>query len=182
MKGCNTVNGIESALMMEAMRLEGLYFQDMTLEESPQILDVLKDWGECVNPTVEHASFRELEPDGEAFGEYHMPTKSISLVIEGLTDNTICHEMIHHYENELDELDESIAQYLTIKLWEKLRPAIPDLEDRVLKHLELTEHRTLENDGGRHDVLFLLKSYDIDVQTGMPLGTTFGYGYDTQAS
>jgi hypothetical protein len=171
------MNNVERGLLFKAMELEGLYFQDMTLEESPQILGVLDKWGERENPTVEHASFHVLQPDGETFGEYYEPDKSISLVLEELTEGTICHEMIHHYEHELNELDKSLAQYLTVKLWQKLASVIPDLESRVLKHLEVTEHRKIEIDGGRHDVLFLLKSYDIDIRLGTPLGTTFGYGY-----
>lgn len=172
--------GIANALMHEAIRLEGLYFQDMTLEEYPQILDTLNEWGVFVNPTVEHVHFHELEPDNSGtFGIYDRRAKSISLLLNGLTESTLCHEMIHHYENELNELDDSICQYLAIKLWQKLSPTIPDLESRVLKYIEATEHRNLENEGGQHDVLFLLKSYDIDVRLGIPLGTTFGYGYES---
>lgn len=173
--------GIADALMFEAMKFEGLYFQDMTLEEYPQILEVLDEWGVRMNPTIEHAHFYALEQDSDGTtGVYDKRDKSIGFVLDGLTANTICHEMIHHYEYELDELDESLRQYLTIKLWQKLSPQIPNLESRVLKHIEATEHRKLENEGGQHDVLFLLKSYDIDMRTNVPLGTTFGYGYGPQ--
>ena len=30
--------------------------------------------------------------------------------------------------------------------------------------------------GGLHDVLFLLKSFDLDIRKGYDLGTVFGYG------
>lgn len=171
--------GIADALMVEAIQLEGIYFQDMTLEGYPQILEVLDRWGIRMNPAIEHAHFYVLEQDGDGTtGAYNKRDRSMGFVLDGLTVNTICHEMIHHYEYELDELDESLRQYLTIKLWQKLSPQIPDLENRVLKHIEATEHRKLQNEGGQHDVLFLLKSYDIDTQLSVPLGTTFGYGYN----
>lgn len=172
----------EYALLLEAMKLEDLFFQDMTLNEFPKILEVLDEWGWRHNPTIEHVRFTNLEsePDGDTFGEYDRRTKTISIAPEHAASD-LCHEMIHHYENELDELSESLRQYLAIKLWQRMYLTIPDLEDRVQAHLEVVGHRDLENVGGQHDVLFLLKSYDIDIQLGLPLGTTFGYGYDSQA-
>ena len=183
-----------------AVQYECAEFTDMTLDDYPEILHVVDEWGQGGNPTVEVAEFYELTEetarlhgcdnyDKGTFGFTRARQKkekegeeevspSIGVVRTGNLEElhqTLAHEMIHHLENELNNLNEAYCQYLTVKLWEKLSPMTPDLERRVLEHLEYSKLTNMEKECGQHDMLFLLKSYDIDLANGWTLGTTFGY-------
>ena len=53
---------------------------------------------------------------------------------------------------------------------------IPRLDEILENHAHALNQHILYADGGKHDVLFLLKSLDLDMRMGYPLGTVFGYG------
>ena len=50
------------------------------------------------------------------------------------------------------------------------------LNQRIRDHLQIANQRNYAQNVGMHDLLFLLKSFDIDLQRGYKLGTVFGYG------
>ena len=119
-----------------------------------------------------------LLDDPELKGHYDHKTKVLSVLLEG-NDTlipTLMHEMIHYYERTLDSINPSLKQYVLVHVWPYVAERIPDLEQRAQKHLEMTGHRELENAGGPHDLLFLVKSYELDIRNDYTLGTVFGYG------
>ena len=59
---------------------------------------------------------------------------------------------------------------------EDLKTKIPKLDDIISSHAHLLTGSTIYYRGGLHDILFLLKSFDLDIRMGYPLGTVFGYG------
>ena len=99
-------------------------------------------------------------------------------------DNVLLHEMIHGYEHLIDECA-AYSQFhdvVLLCLYNHLKPQISDLDERILSHAHIFNGIDITHRGGKHDVLFLLKSYDLDLRRGQPLGTVCGYGRDAQGT
>ena len=102
----------------------------------------------------------------------------------------LLHEMIHMHESYINDLDDDYYRdVLYWALYKRLRTRIPDLEEIIEKHICLASRShglqgkeiffSQVNDiifCGGHDVLFLLKSLDLDVAMGYPLGTVLSHG------
>lgn len=67
-------------------------------------------------------------------------------------------------------------------LYKSLKNRIDDLDDRIEAHGHLLNEQQIYSRGGSHDILFLLKSYDLDLKKGYKLGTVFGYGYADESA
>jgi hypothetical protein len=65
-------------------------------------------------------------------------------------------------------------------LYRDVRKRISKLDEIIDGHVHMLMGSTLFADGGLHDILFLLKSFDLDMKKGCPLGTVFGYGRDNE--
>lgn len=91
-------------------------------------------------------------------------------------DDVILHEMIHLHEAVIDGLPTYFRDVLLYCLYKDLCDKVPDIDDRIEAHGHILNESNLSNIGGRHDILFLLKSFDLDLSMGYPLGTVFGYG------
>ena len=91
-------------------------------------------------------------------------------------DDVILHEMIHLHEAVLDGLPTYFREAVLYCLYKTLRDKIPNIDDRIEAHGHILNESNLSEIGGRHDILFLLKSFDLDLSMGYPLGTVFGYG------
>ena len=50
----------------------------------------------------------------------------------------------------------------------------------ITGHAHLLTGSTIYSSGGLHDILFLLKSFDLDIRMGYPLGTVFSYGREEE--
>ncbi len=172
--------------LFEAMRLEALYFTDMTLEDYPALTAILDERGDYGHtPHIEYVRFApiELAPpdwvDDDTLGAYYNETKTI-FFRDGMSVSSLCHEMTHYYEHFfMEEAKEKpgILQWLTVQLWQKVNAVVDGLDVAAQDFLELTYHKEeIEADGGGHDLLFWLKCLDIDIALGLPLETTFGYG------
>lgn len=61
-------------------------------------------------------------------------------------------------------------------LYHDLRSKIEDLDRRMERQGHIVMQEELAQFGGVHDLLFLLKSFDLDLRMNYPLGTVFGYG------
>lgn len=182
---------VDFALRRLAILAEDEYFGDLTLRDYPgitEILDYAGDFGSI--PSIEHVALFSIGTfdDSDTTGCYDRDTKSITLAPEdggGISYNNLLHEMIHFYIHELEgdrkdvggnpRPDQSLKQYISVKLWLKLSESVPDLDQMAQEFLEITDHGDLERMGGEHDLLFFLKSLDLDVRCGYPLGTVFGY-------
>ena len=189
-------DNVDFALRRLAIQAEDEYFGDLTLRDYPGITAKLAeeydDGGYLLHlPSVEHVALFSIGTfdDGDTTGCYYRKTKSITLATEdggGIPYNNLLHEMIHFYIHELEgdradesgssRPDQSLKQYIAVKLWLKLSESVPDLDQRAQDFVELTDHDELEHKGGEHDLLFFLKSLELDVKCGYPLGTVFGYG------
>ena len=91
-------------------------------------------------------------------------------------DAVILHEMIHLYEGVVNELPLFYHDMLYWALYDDLSKKIEGLDGAIKQHAHLLNESSLYNAGGLHDILFLLKSFDLDIRKGYELGTVFGYG------
>ena len=108
-----------------------------------------------------------VEDLGGSLGRFSPLEYKLSIAPECMErDDVIAHEMIHLHEAVLDGLPTYYHDAVLYCLYKDLRSKIPDLDDRMEAH------------GGRHDILFLLKSFELDLRMGYKLGTVFGYGMD----
>lgn len=114
-------------------------------------------------------------------GQFNCKDYSLTVAPEYLTDDSvILHEMIHMYEFVLNLFPLFYHDAVLWCLYRKLMCQIPDLNNRIEAHGHILNSRSIANRGGTHDVLFLLKSLDLDLQKGYKLGTVFGYGMAQQ--
>ena len=120
---------------------------------------------------------------GEGFsGECNTANMTITIAPESAEDdNVLLHEMIHAFEHLIDRLRSysQLHDVVLLCLYNDLKPKIPDLDGRIIHHAHLETGVGITEDGGRHDVLFLLKSFDLDLRLGRPLGTVCGYERDS---
>ena len=101
---------------------------------------------------------------------------SVLTVEPDADDSTILHEMIHLHEFLINDQPMYFHDMLYWALYRDLKDKIPKLDEIITGHAHLLTESSLFNQGGLHDILFLLKSFDLDIRMGYPLGTVFGYG------
>lgn len=120
--------------------------------------------------------YKVEELDG-MLGYYKPDEQLICVSPKGLRkDETILHEMIHVYEALINEQPMYMHDMLLWALYTSLKKRIHKLDDIISSHAHLLNGSTLYLEGGLHDILFLLKSFDLDIRMGYHLGTVFGYG------
>lgn len=90
-------------------------------------------------------------------------------------DKIILHEMIHLHEFVLNVLPLFYHDTLPWALYTKLRKEIKNLDRIISSQAHILSGQKIYNEGGLHDILFLLKSLDLDLKMGYSLGTVFGY-------
>lgn len=88
----------------------------------------------------------------------------------------VLHEMIHLHEDVINEFPLYYHDILYWELYSDLKNKISNLDELILKDTSLYKSTDMYRDGGLHDILFLLKSYDLDLRKGYELGTVYGYG------
>ena len=91
-------------------------------------------------------------------------------------DCTILHELIHLHEFVINSLAMYIHDMVYWALYKDLKNKIPELDNIITGHAHMLTGTILCEEGGEHDILFLLKSFDLDIRMGYPLGTVFAYG------
>lgn len=173
--------------------LEG-YFGDMLFEEGTEAykltqvqvqMDDNDNWMDtCLDlpAAIQYFSLgwftyyvKELEA-GTA-GVFNRMEFSLSVSPRHLNDDSvILHEMIHLHEFIIDLYPLYFHDAIFWCLYRKLSKEIPDLDERIEAHGHILNSSTIARWGGTHDILFLLKSFDLDLQMGYQLGTVFGYG------
>lgn len=120
---------------------------------------------------------RDLGDD--SCGQYNYETRTITIDTKSQdNDSVLLHEMIHVYEHVIDEHLTYYRDAIFICLYRDLKKRIPNLDDIILEHGHIYNQNKIANIGGVHSILFLLKSFDIDIKMNYSLGTTFGYGND----
>ena len=172
----------------------GDYFTDM-LFESGSVTDsflkcAVKDSGRWMDDYV-------IIPDGIHYFSYEyfyyrvrtlkepylacFNHKSYSLTVDSRhldDDFPVLHEMIHMHEFVLDIYPQYYRDAVTFCLYKDLcnRMAPEELDVRIKSHLHIANQNRFASYFGEHDLLFLLKSFDLDFKKGYKLGTVFGYG------
>lgn len=90
-------------------------------------------------------------------------------------DVVILHEMIHLHEHILNRQPLFYHDALLWVLYTQLKEKIENLDVMIAAHSHVALGQSLYARSGLHDVLFLLKSYDLDLKMGYPIGTVFRY-------
>ena len=118
---------------------------------------------------------KDLGP--RSLGRFDWQKKSLSVCPAALNsnDHVILHEMIHMHEHVIDSHPLYIHDIVVWCLYQKLKEKITDLDQRIDKCSHFQTQSDIANLGGMHDILFLLKSFDLDLRMGYKLGTVFGY-------
>lgn len=173
----------------EEYKLQGLcfdyeneYFEDMLLKDGSLLNDIIETVLEIKDGIfLGIDKLRLYVVDNDDFdGCFYRNENKIEINEKHATDKSvILHELIHYYENQLEEQFEPfIRELLVLELYNKLLPTIKDLRERIFKHCELYSYTVTFKENGSHGVLFFLKSLDLDIRCGYPLGTICGYGRD----
>jgi len=90
-------------------------------------------------------------------------------------DAVLLHEMIHLHETVIEDFPTTYHDIIFWQLYKSLSEKISDLDMRIQAFSHLSFQQDVEAFGGCHDILFLLKSYDLDIKMGYPLGTILAY-------
>ena len=90
-------------------------------------------------------------------------------------DSIILHELIHLHEFVINDLPLFYHDTLYWVLYTDLKEKIPELDEIITRHAHILTESKFYSKGGLHDILFLLKSLDLDIKKGYPLGTVFDY-------
>ena len=169
---------------------ERQYFGDLTLKNATIRKRFKHGWAKGI-PTISLQEWR-IEPvkiiryDQYLFAQSDFMEKSIifhkkatyAVSKERLTE-VLLHEMIHAYEallrinfNNIPE-GENVVQYLmgylTLKIYDSLGAKFKTI-------FEFISDSRFWVDG--HSILFVLKSFDLDIRLKRPLGTILGYERD----
>lgn len=168
-------------------------FEDMTFSDGTPTFELVKcqsqmagsdEWFDDVVPLPD-----EIEYFSYSYFTYHVKeldgvagcfnAKERSLFIDPVylnDDSVILHEMIHLHEFVIDSLPFFFHDAIYFCLYRSLRGQIDDLDERIEAHGHILNSTQIAQQGGTHDILFLLKSFDLDLKMGYKLGTIFGYG------
>ncbi|WP_329886773.1 hypothetical protein [Pseudoramibacter faecis] len=168
-------------------------FEDMLFEPGTASYELIKcqsksadsdEWRDDEAPrpeSLEYFSYTFFKTKIESLdgreGYYDHQNQIICLSPEVAEDDaTLLHEMIHLHESVINELPLYFHDMLYWALYHDLREKITELDQAITQHAHILNESTIYNNGGLHDILFLLKSFDLDIRKGYPLGTVFAYG------
>lgn len=159
------------------------YFEDMLLEDGSLLNDIIKtvlDYTDGIFLGIDGKLRLYIVDDSDFNGCFYGNEEKIEINRQYIHDKSvILHELIHYYEHQLEEeFPPFIRELLVLELYNKLLPPISDLKERIFNHCELYTYEKTFRGSGEHGVLFFLKSLDLDIRCGYPLGTVCGYGRD----
>lgn len=110
-------------------------------------------------------------------GRFDMKNRSLTIDPAYLDDDSaVLHEMIHLHEFVINSLPTFYHDAIFYCLYKDLASKITDLNERIEAHGHILNANVIAKIGGVHNILFLLKSFDLDLKMGYKLGTVFGYG------
>lgn len=172
----------EYALQGLCFDYEEEYFEDMLLKDGSLLNDIIEITSEITDGIflgIDKLRLYIVNSD-DFNGCFYRNENKIEISKDYVNDKSvILHELIHYYEYMLEEeLPSLIRELLVLELYNKLVPQIPDLRKRIFEHCELYSYVETFKGSGQHGVLFFLKSLDLDIRCGFPLGTVCGYGRD----
>ena len=95
--------------------------------------------------------------------------------------SAILHEMLHAHEFILEKRKPLLKEIVLLELYKDLKPKLSqkniDIDTWIFNHANIPHNEDLAGVGGEHDLLFFLKSIDLDLKCGFELLTVFGYDY-----
>ncbi|MCX6692413.1 MAG: hypothetical protein NTW33_10315 [Methanoregula sp.] len=161
------------------------YFSDLTLNNFVELCDY-DDQTDTLSLfgypqwTVYIIPDEDPDLDGYSAGlcNYDKETGDYRITISESHKNeitTILHEMIHAYAFVIEDSNPIAGQLLSIHLYDKLYSKIPNLKD-ILYLIGNRDLRELTFNSSHGTTLFLLKSFDLDLRLGLPLGSVLAYG------
>lgn len=169
------------------------YFQDMLFEPGTPSGELIKCQSKSDNEDEWHDDILDRPDELQYFsltffhykvdadidhGGYFNSKDQVLCVQPHLVDDAsvVLHELIHLYEFVVNELPLYFHDALYWSLYAKLKNRIPDLDEIITSRTHVLIGSSIYNQGGLHDILFLLESFDLDIRMGYPLGTVFAYG------
>jgi len=181
----------EKRLWEKVVEYENDYFEDFTLKPTSilhnlLVYEIQDETGNFVE-TSEDPPYMELswnydfkiEDLDDCTGLCNKESRIITIDPKYTDDPAVLlHEMIHAYIS-LFQGDQTVVflECLLLRLYNELKTKIPDLEKRIIEHTHTIRQEDFINHGS-HGLLFYLKSLDLDMRLGLPLGTVCGYGRD----
>ncbi len=187
----------ERYLVDRACELDEPYFNDMTFEKGSPTYSLIEcqsksvnddHWVDDVAPLPEELLYFQLTwfhwkvlpiDQIEGSGYYDHKEQTLCVSREHLHDDRcILHELIHLHESVINELPLYFHDMVFWALYNDLKNKIPKIDEIISTHAHALNEYDIYRSGGLHDILFLLKSFDLDIKMNYPLGTVFAYGYN----
>ena len=166
----------ELSLRQKAYSIQGDLFLDMICcGEGFERTESLPCKLECFGLDSCHFCIADNE---DTVGKFDDKTYTLSIGKYYIEDERVwLHELIHLYEYNLESVPGSMVfrDAVIWHLYRKLRNSIPDLDEKIGMFMRMDYVCHIYHSGGSHDLLFFLKSLDIDLAKGWALYTTFGY-------
>ena len=107
-------------------------------------------------------------------GYFEQKSMKVRIGPNSVDDNVvILHEMIHMYEVILEKIPSIYRDKIYLELYHKLKEKVPNLDALIEKQTAIFEEQVDKQDLRTHDVLFFLKSLDLDLKMGYELKTIF---------
>lgn len=182
---CNQTDK-EANLMMDIIFQEKL-FDDMCFFKNSITGDYMIRNGEYKafknGLSLDEQFFRIIIDNIKEYDAYTDISDKKIVIDEKHIDNkaTILHEMIHAHEYILQNQKPILKEIVLLELYKDLKPKLLniniDLDTWIFNHANIPHNIDLANAGGEHDLLFFLKSIDLDIRCGFELLTVFGYDY-----
>lgn len=172
----------ETNLTVFILSLEPL-FDDMCFEITSIVGRYMYRNGEYVNLkhllSLDEQLFRIKIDELEDYIAYTDISDRKIVVDKKHTKNkaAILHEMIHAHEYILTKQSPVLKEILLLELYKDLKTKLPKLDDWIYNHANIPHNTDLAKEGGEHDLLFFLKSLDLDLKCGFEYFTIFGYDY-----
>ena len=196
---------IPTELDIKAEQFSEMYFEDMrlamgsivekylwlTYTTGERVYSLPDDWYFQLDANNYSYAVGELD---DAAGQTDHKARTVTIAPEHKDDDImLLHEMIHVFIGLYDRADSFtnlfgetihgsvfpfIRDALLLCLHNDLNAKIPDLDERILAHANIHSGVAIAKEGGSHDILFFLKSLDLDLRCGYKLGTVCGYGRD----
>jgi hypothetical protein len=178
------------------MELESKYFPEMTFKDGSIVAEYMKthalidgNWVSYIDDVPEELTsldasgfrFSVSEIDGGILnniaGQAHRIRRTVMISPRCANEEkVIMHEMIHCYVDVINDNMPFFHDIILLCLYKDLEKKIPDLDERIKAHTHVTEGKQISIAGGSHDILFFLKSLDLDLRCNYKLGTVCGYG------
>ena len=162
------------------------FFDDLTLQKGSSTFSIFEDYDKpdlqpfFHNLIVRVAEFKNPNLLASYNSRDHIITVSPKVKTE---EYCILHEMIHMFDKTYDGLS-GLRDAVRWRLYYSLRNKISGLDQAILDFTKarslMSINRCPENRDlfrQKHDTLFLLKSFDLDMKMGYQFGTVLGYGY-----